>query len=79
MNKKNNIVVVFIGLFSFVFCGGGEFNGWGNSILHHVADSKSVTLYGLTISKHIIMLIISAIVTMILSILATSKYRKKEK
>ena len=76
MNKKNNILVVFITLVSCLFCGGEQFTGWGDTILHHVADSKSVTLYGLTISKHIIMLIISAIVTMILSILATSKYRK---
>ena len=85
MNKKNNILVVFIGLFSFIFCAGGEFSGWGNSILHHVADSKPVPLLdidgdgkneSLLITKHIIMLLISAIVTMIISMLATSRYRK---
>ena len=63
-------------LSSTLFCASGEFTGWGNIILHHVADSKSINLYGLSISKHIIMLLISALVTLIVSILATQKYRK---
>ena len=55
----------------------GEFTGWGDAILHLVADSKSVDFYGIQISKHIIMLLISAFVTILLSVLATKKYRKK--
>ena len=67
-------------LVSTVFSASGEFTGWGNIILHHVADSsKYLDLFGLKISKHVIMLLISAIVTLILSILATQKYRKNTK
>tara|TARA_Y100000994_G_scaffold121434_1_gene99821 strand:- start:1144 stop:2052 length:909 start_codon:yes stop_codon:yes gene_type:complete len=79
MNTKNNLLIVLITLLSSAFCGSGEFTGWGDSILHHVADSKSVKVFGLLISKHIIMLLISAVVTMILSLLATKKYRKNIK
>ena len=54
----------------------GAFTDWGSTILHHVADSKTISFYGISISKHIIMLLISAAVTLIISLLATAKYRK---
>jgi len=75
MIKKNKYFLFIITLFSSVFSA-SSFTDWGSAILHHVADSKSVPFYGLQISKHIVMLLISAIVTLILSILATQKYRK---
>jgi len=72
-NKKN---ILFLCLFSTIFCASGEFTGWGNVILHHVADSKPVIINNIKFSKHIIMLLISAFVTFILAFLGTSKYRK---
>ena len=76
MNKKNNILVLFIMLFSSLLGGGGQFTGWGDTILHHVADSNIVHVYGIPISKHVIMILISAITTLVLALLATKKYRK---
>ena len=74
--NKLSLFIIMI-LVSTVFSASGEFTGWGNIILHHVSDSsKYLDLFGLKISKHVIMLLISAIVTLILSILATQKYRK---
>ena len=75
MIKINNLLLVTLLLFSSAFSA-STFTGWGSTILHHVADSKSVNVYGISISKHIIMLLISAVVTLIVSILATQKYRK---
>ena len=63
-------------LTSFLFAGSGEFTGWGNTILHHVADSKTVLIYNIPISKHVIMLLISATVTALMAIWATRNYRK---
>ena len=76
MKTIHKFLIFLIGSTSFIFCASGEFTGWGNTILHHVADSQTVYIYGLPISKHVIMLLISAIVTLILSIMATQKYRK---
>ncbi len=76
MIKKNKFFLFIIILLSSMFSATGEFTGWGNVLLHHVADSKSVPFYGLQISKHIIMLLISALVTLALSIWATQKYRE---
>ena len=75
MNKKNNILILVIILFSSLFGGGGQFTGWGDTILHHVADSNIVHVYGIPISKHVIMLLIAAVTTIILALLATKKYR----
>ena len=75
MIKRNNLLLVTLLLFSSAFSA-STFTDWGSTILHHVADSKSVDFYGISISKHIIMLLISAVVTLIISILATQKYRK---
>ena len=75
MIKRNNSLLVALLLFSSAFSA-STFTDWGSTILHHVADSKSVDFYGISISKHIIMLLISAIVTLIISIIATQKYRK---
>ena len=68
-------ILITLGI-SSVFAGSGEFTGWGDTILHHVADSQSIALYGIPVSKHVIMLLISALVTLILSLLATQKFRK---
>ena len=76
MKTIHKFLIFLIGSTSFLLCASGEFTGWGDTILHHVADSKTVSVYGLPISKHVIMLLISAAVTLILSILATQKYRK---
>ena len=75
MIKRNNSLLIALLLFSSAFSA-STFTDWGNTILHHVADSKSVDFYGISISKHIIMLLISAVVTLIISIIATQKYRK---
>ena len=54
----------------------GTFTDWGSTILHHVADSKPVQLLGLSITKHIIMLLIASIVTIAMALWATRAYRK---
>ena len=73
MMKKNKIFLITTLFLNILFSASGEFSGWGNAILHHVADSKSIPFYGLSISKHIVMLLISAFVTLMLSLLATQK------
>ena len=75
MIVKNSLLLIPLLLFSSLFSA-GTFTDWGSTILHHVADSKSIDIYGLAISKHVIMLLISAVVTCIISIIATQKYRK---
>ena len=75
MIKQSKLFLITILLFSTVFSA-SNFTDWGSAILHHVADSKSVDFYGLSISKHVIMLLISAFVTLIISIIATQKYKK---
>ena len=72
---KNRLLFIPLLLISSIFSA-GTFTDWGSTILHHVADSKSVDVYGLKISKHVIMLLISALVTCIISVMATQKYRK---
>ena len=72
---KNSLLLIPLLLLSSLFSA-GTFTDWGSTILHHVADSKSIDIYGLAISKHVIMLLISAVVTCIISIMATQKYRK---
>ena len=75
MIVKNSLLLIPLLLLSSLFSA-GTFTDWGSTILHHVADSKSIDIYGLAISKHVIMLLISAVVTCIISIMATQKYRK---
>ena len=75
MITKNRLLFIPLLLISSIFSA-GTFTDWGSTILHHVADSKSVDVYGLKISKHVIMLLISAVVTCIISVMATQKYRK---
>ena len=75
MIKQSKLFLITLLLFSNVFSA-SNFTDWGSAILHHVADSKSVDFYGLSISKHVIMLLISAFVTLIISIIATQKYKK---
>ena len=76
MIVKNKFLIFSVIFFSNLFCGTGEFTGWGDTILHHVADSKAILVLGVPISKHVIMLLLSAIVTMIISIVATKNYRQ---
>ena len=69
------LICLFI-LSSFLLSASGEFTGWGDTILHHVADSNKVLfLNTIYISKHIIMLLISAFVTVLMATIATKKYR----
>ena len=63
-------------LSSFLFASSNEFSGWGNTILHHVADSNTILIYNIPISKHVIMLLVSASVTAVMAIWATRNYRK---
>ncbi len=67
--------IFFSSLISTLFCASGEFTGWGNIILHHVADSKTVVINDIGFSKHIIMLLISAFVTFLIAFFSTRKYR----
>ena len=67
MTKINKLSIFIISIISTLLGASGEFTGWGDAILHHVADSKSINFYGIQISKHIIMLLISAFVTILLS------------
>jgi F-type H+-transporting ATPase subunit a len=77
MTKINKLYIFIIILASTLFSSSGEFTGWGNTILHHVQDSKkSIDILGIKISKHIFMLLFSGFITLIFSILATQKYRK---
>tara|TARA_Y100001968_G_scaffold331829_1_gene387837 strand:+ start:129 stop:1034 length:906 start_codon:yes stop_codon:yes gene_type:complete len=76
MSLSSKLIILIACLYSTVFGAPGEFSGWGNTILHHVADSKSIIINNIKISKHIIMLLISASVTLFISLLSTKKYRK---
>ena len=78
MIKTNKIFLTVIVFLNILFSASGEFKGWGPAILHHVADSQAIDFYGISISKHIIMLLISAFVTLVLSLLATQKYRNNK-
>ena len=78
MIKTNKIFLATLVFFNLLFSASGDFTGWGPAILHHVADSKSINFYGIAISKHIVMLLISAFVTLTLSLLATKKYRNNK-
>ena len=43
MIVKNKFLIFLVILLSNLFCGTGEFTGWGDTILHHVADSNKVS------------------------------------
>lgn len=83
MILKNKFSILFLCSLSCLFSASGEFTGWGDAILHHVADSKAVPLFvdaygngSIFITKHIIMLLISAFVTFLVAFFGTKKYRK---
>ena len=76
MSLSSKLIILITCLYSTIFCASGDFSGWGNTILHHVADSKSVVISNIKISKHIIMLLISAFITLFLALFCTKKYRK---
>jgi len=77
MTKIYKLSIFIILLVSALFSASGEFPGWGNTILHHVQDSKkTIDILDIKISKHIFMLLLSGFITLIFSILATQKYRK---
>ena len=72
----NKFFILIVLVVSSLFGSSGEFTSWGETILHHVADSKAILVLGIPISKHVIMLLLSAIITMIMSIVATKHYRQ---
>ena len=80
MNFSIKFIVLITCLSSMMLAASGEFAGWGNIILHHVADnnpSKSISLTeNIKISKHVIMLLISSFVTLFLALYGTRKYRQ---
>ena len=75
MSLSNKLFILFFSLISTLFCASGEFESWSNTILHHVADSKSIIFFGVKISKHVIMLLISALVTLLMALYGTRHYR----
>ena len=75
MSLSNKLFILFFCTISTLFSSSGEFTGWGNTILHHVADSESITLYNIKITKHVIMLLISACVTLLMALYGTRQYR----
>ena len=76
MKSKINFLLFPILIISLVFGVDGNFQGWGNIILHHVTDSEKLKIYNIPISKHVIMLLVSAFVTAMMAIWATKNYRK---
>ena len=76
MSLSSKITILIACLYSTVFCASGEFTGWGDTILHHVADSESIIIYNLPISKHVVMLLLSALVTLLMALYGTRHYRK---
>ena len=75
MNLSSKLIILFACLYSTVLCASGEFSGWGNTILHHVADSQAITIFNLKITKHVVMLLISALVTLLMALYGTRHYR----
>ena len=75
MSLSSKLIILITCLYSSAFSAPGEFTGWGNTILHHVADSKSILITNIKISKHIVMLLISAFVTLFIALYSTKKYR----
>ena len=76
MKSKINFLAFFLVASSVLFGASGEFESWGASILHHVGNPH--TIWGTAwqpISKPVIMLFIAAIITIIMSLLGTRKYR----
>ena len=76
MKSKINFLTFFLVVSSVLFGASGEFESWGASILHHVGNPH--TIWGTDwqpISKPVIMLFIAAIITIIMSLLGTRKYR----
>ena len=81
MTKINKISIFIIALVSPLLSSSGEFTGWGNEILHHVGNPNAFWLHPswaslMNISKPVIMLFISAIVTMVMALVGTRQYRK---
>jgi len=80
MSLSSKLIILIACLYPTLYAGGDGFSGWGNIILHHVADnnpSKSISLTeNIKISKHVIMLLISAFVTLLVALYGTRKYRK---
>jgi F-type H+-transporting ATPase subunit a len=77
MIRENQLFTFLIIFVSTTFGASGKFTGWGDTILHHVGNPH--TIWGenfLFISKPVIMLLIAAIITIVMSILGTTKYRK---
>ena len=78
MKQKHNFLFFLIPLLSCLLCAGDEFRGWGPTILHHVGNPNS---YWMTenllfpFSKPIIMLFISATVTIAMALAGTRQYR----
>ena len=48
MIKINKLLTLLLFFTSTVLCASGEFTGWGDTILHHVADSKTININNLS-------------------------------
>ena len=53
METKNKFLILLITITSIVFCASGEFTGWGDKILHHVADSDPQSIYTINSEKFV--------------------------
>ena len=79
MKLKINFIL-FVSI-SITFVCAGEFHGWGSTILHHVGNPNSFWMHPswaslMNISKPVIMLFISAIITITMALFGTRQYRK---
>ena len=80
MKSKNNSLILFIISSSLILGSSGEFHGWGSIILHHVGNPQSFWANSsntlLNITKPVFMLFVASIVTVIMALIGTYKYRK---
>ena len=79
MRQKINFLIFLITTSSLLLSSSDGFHGWGSTILHHVGNPNSYWMTGnllFPFSKPIIMLFISATVTIAMALAGTRQYRK---
>ena len=80
MKPKINFLLLLVATSSLLLGSSDGFHGWGSTILHHVGNPNSFWIHPslaslMNISKPVIMLFISAIVTVSMALIGTKKYR----
>ena len=79
MRQKINFLIFLVITSSLLLSSADGFHGWGPTILHHVGNPNSYWMTGdllFPFSKPIIMLFISASVTIVMALAGTRQYRK---